>query len=89
MKFLRKTFHDINIAFLGYIMPSGIPSCSTPPPGFDEAVQDHVIERRALASDSSHSVGKRYSSSSVLNTSPSIMSTPPGRSKKPHAHTVK
>lgn len=62
-------------------MPGGIPSCSTPPPGFADVFNDHVIERR-ITSDSSASTGKRYSSSSVPNTSPSILSTPPSKEKK-------
>lgn len=73
----------------GYIMPGGIPSCSTPPPGFEEAIQDHVVERRTVVSESSIPMGKRYSNSSLPNTSPSILSTPPTKTKKSQSYGVK
>lgn len=70
-------------------MPAGIPSCSTPPPGFDEAIQDHVVERRSVSADNStSSTTKRYSSSGATSSSPTVTSTP-SKGKRIHSHVVK
>ncbi|XP_065218016.1 phosphatidylinositol 4-phosphate 5-kinase type-1 alpha-like isoform X3 [Planococcus citri] len=72
----------------GYIMPAGIPSCSTPPPGFDEAIQDHVVERRAVSADNSTSSSTKRYSSGVTMSPPTNTSTPTKGSKKMHSHVV-
>ncbi|XP_065218020.1 phosphatidylinositol 4-phosphate 5-kinase type-1 alpha-like isoform X6 [Planococcus citri] len=85
---LLRAPYDIDVDSNGYIMPAGIPSCSTPPPGFDEAIQDHVVERRAVSADNSTSSSTKRYSSGVTMSPPTNTSTPTKGSKKMHSHVV-